>query len=50
MSKGKMIALVALIAFPFGMTAIGTAVAGEKVKCRNVWYLIKSEQLETGHE
>ncbi len=50
MSKGKMIALVAVITFSFGMTAIGNAVAGVKVKGRNVWYLTKWEQVETDYE
>ena len=50
MSKGKIIALVALITFSFGMTAVGNAVAGVKVNCRNVWYLTKWEQVETDHE
>jgi len=40
-TPGKIIALVALITFSFGMIAIGNAVAGVEVECRNVWYLTK---------
>ena len=50
MSKAKIIALIGLIAFAFSMTAIGNALAGEKVKLRNAWYMTKWQQLETGHE
>jgi hypothetical protein len=32
------------------MTAIGNAVAGVKVKCRNVWYLTKWEQVEADYQ
>ena len=50
MSKGKIIAVVALITFCSGMTAIGNAVAGEKVKGRNVKYNVKWEEIEVGDE
>ncbi len=46
----KIIALTALIGFVFGTAVIGNAVAGQKVKLRNVWYGAKWEQLESGHE
>ncbi len=49
-TPGKIIGLVALITFCFGMTAIGNAVAGLKVKCRNVWYLTKWEQVEADYQ
>ena len=50
MSKGKIIALIALITFSFGMTAVGNAVAGVKVNCRNVKYNVKWKQIEVGDE
>ena len=46
----KIVALTALIGFVFGTAVIGNAVAGQKVKLRNVWYGTKWEQLESGYE
>jgi len=50
MSKSKMIALVVLITFAFGMTAVGNAVAGENYKVRTVYYSTKWEQLSVPGE
>jgi hypothetical protein len=46
----KIMALAALIGFVFGTGLICNAVAGEKVKLRNVWYGEKWEQFKTGYE
>ena len=50
MSKSKMIALVALITFAFGMTAVGNAVAGENYKLCTVYYSTKWEQVSVPGE
>jgi hypothetical protein len=50
MSKGKIIALVALIIFSSGMTALGNAVTAGKVNCRNDKYNVKWKQIEVGDE
>ncbi len=48
MSKSKIVVLVALIILAFGMTAIGNAVAGERVKSYGIFKIIevKSHQVE----
>ena len=50
MSKGKIIALIALVIFAFATTAIDSAVAGEKVqqKVRNVYSVFKAEAAKVG--
>jgi len=51
MSKTKIIiALIALIVFVFGMTAVSNAVAGEKHKLRIVGNVTKWEQIEVGDQ
>jgi len=50
MSKGKIIALIALVIFAFATTAIDSAVAGEKVqqKVRTVYSIFKAEAAKVG--
>jgi len=43
MSRYKITALMALFTFAFGLTLVGEAVAGEKLKFRAVWYNVKFE-------
>jgi hypothetical protein len=48
MSRSRIIALTAVIAFIFGMIAIDNVLAGEKYKGRTVKYCTKWEQLDVG--
>ena len=50
MSKSKIIALIGLITFAFGITAIGNAVAGEKFKTSTVYYAVKWERVDVPDE
>jgi hypothetical protein len=50
MSKPKIVATIALIAFAVGIVLVGNAVAGEKFKGRTVWYSTKWEQLSAPGE
>jgi hypothetical protein len=50
MSKSKIVGIVALIAFTMGILLVGDVVAGEKFKCRIVWYVTKNEQINVGDE
>ena len=50
MTKSKIIALIGLITFAFGITAIGNAVAGEKFKLRTIKYVVKFEKIDVGDE
>jgi hypothetical protein len=50
MFKSKIVAIMALIAFVMGFVLVGNVVAGEKFKCRNVWYVTKNEQINVGDE
>ena len=43
MSKSKILAIMALIAFAMGVLLVGDVVAGERVKGRAVDYVVKSE-------
>ena len=45
MSKSKIVAMMALIAFALGIFLVGNAMAGEKFKGRTVWYMTKWEQI-----
>jgi hypothetical protein len=50
MSKGKIIALIVVISFAFAMTAVGNAVAGEKVqqKVRTPYNIFKAGAAKIG--
>ncbi len=50
MSKGKIIALTALIAFAFAIVGLSNAVAGERVKVWTAKYSTKSHPIEVGDE
>ena len=50
MSRYKMFAFIALITFAFGVALVGGALAGEKVKVRNVYHNVKWEQVNVGDE
>jgi len=50
MSRFKLLALVALITFAFGVTLVGDALAGEKFKLRTVKYSVKWEAIDVGDE
>jgi hypothetical protein len=43
MSRFKIFTLIGLFTFPLGLALVGEAVAGEKIKGRNVWYRVKAE-------
>jgi hypothetical protein len=48
MFRFKLIALMALVPFVFGLAAVGDALAGEKFKTRLVHYSTKWQQIEIG--
>jgi hypothetical protein len=48
MSRFKLLAFIALITLAFGVTLIGDALAGEKVKFRDNLVVMKWEQIEVG--
>jgi len=50
MSKSKIVGMMALIAFTMGIVLVGNAVAGEKIKCRTVYYNTKWNQVNVGDE
>jgi hypothetical protein len=50
MSKSKIVAMMALIAFAVSIFLVGNAVAGEKVKWRDVWVTKKWEQINVADE
>jgi hypothetical protein len=50
MSKSKIVAIMALIVFAMGMVVVGDVVAGEKIKCRTVWYVSKWDTINVGDE
>ena len=50
MSKSKIVAMMALIAFAVGILLVGNVVAGEKFKGRTVLYGTKWEQINVGDE
>ncbi len=50
MSKSKIVGMMALIAFAMGIVLVGDVMAGEKIKCRTVWYTTKWEQINVGDE
>jgi hypothetical protein len=52
MSKSRIMAMIALITFAFGMAAIDNAVAGEmkKKSWHGATYIVKWEQIEVGDE
>ena len=52
MSKSKIIALIAVITLAFGMTAIDSALAGEKIQneCRGAKYTTKVQTIQVGDE
>ncbi|MGD0623149.1 MAG: hypothetical protein ABSB32_00350 [Thermodesulfobacteriota bacterium] len=50
MSKSKIVAMMALIAFAMGIFLVGDAAAGEKFKGRTVWYTIKWEPINAPGE
>ena len=41
---------MALVVFAMGIVLVDDALAAEKVKCRNVWYTTKWEQINVGDE
>ena len=50
MPRFKLIAFIALITLAFGVALISDALAGEKVKARNVSHSVKWEQINVGDE
>ena len=50
MSKLRIFALIALITFALGVALVGNALAGEKFKCRVVWYWVKAESINVPGE
>ena len=50
MPRFKLIVFIALITFAFAVTLVGDALAGEKFKCRVVWYWTKAESINVPGE
>jgi hypothetical protein len=50
MSKSKIVAMMALIAFVMGIALVGDVVAGEKFKGRSDLNMLKWEQIKVGDE
>ena len=50
MSKSKIVAMVALMAFAIGIVLVGNVVAGEKFKGRTVGYTTKFQPIDVGNE
>ncbi len=50
MSKSKIVAIMALIAFAMGILLVGNALAGEYFKLRAVWYTTKMDTINVGDE
>jgi hypothetical protein len=50
MSKSKIVAVMALMAFVMSIFLVGDAVAGDKIKGRTVWVTTKWEQINVGDE
>jgi len=50
MSRFKILALIALFTFALGLVLVGEALAGEKIKGRNVWYRVKAESVNVPGE
>jgi hypothetical protein len=50
MSRYKIIALMALFIFALSLALVGDALAGEKFKCRIVWYSTKAESINVPGE
>ena len=50
MSRSKIVGMMALIAFVVGIALVSHAGAGEKIKCREVSYVTKFEQINVGDE
>ena len=49
MSRSKGLAFIALITLAFGVALIGNALA-EKVKCQNIYHVVKWEQVNVGDQ
>ena len=50
MSRSKLIAFIVLITLAFGVALVCDALAGEKVKFRVVWYMVKFQSLDVAGE
>ncbi len=50
MSTTKVLGIMTLIAFVMGIFLVRDVVAGEKFKCRTVWYTTKAERINFGDE
>jgi hypothetical protein len=50
MSKSKIVAMMTLVVFAISIFLVGNAVAGERFKCRGVFYTTKWEQINVGDE
>ena len=50
MSRSKLLTVITLITLAFAVALVGDALAGEKFKCRVVWYWTKAESINVPGE